>query len=81
MPTLLQAEAGTCYEAPLNRWVGDAKQLTNKQTWSIWTERLSKQFGWTIVEYTSKLYETSIKTLNNKSASQGRTEGQTLRGL
>ena len=32
MTTLMQAEAGTCYESPLNRWVGDAKRLTNKQT-------------------------------------------------
>ena len=31
MTTLMQAEAGTCYESPLNRWVGDAKRLTNKQ--------------------------------------------------
>ena len=32
MTTLMQAEAGTCYESPLNRRVGDAKRLTNKQT-------------------------------------------------
>ena len=30
--TLMQAKAGTCYGSHLNRRVGDAKRLTNKQT-------------------------------------------------